>query len=194
MRVLIAEDEPVVAEALKERLEALEHIVAGMAYDGRDAVAQADAVAPDLIFLDVKMPHLDGIQAVAAIMARRPVPIIVLTAHADPAVIERALAEGVMGYLVKPVKQKDLEPAIAVAVSRFADLLALRRDVRSLKDAIALRQQVQRARGVLMGRLGVSEAAAHRHLQRFAEREQITVAKAATQVITADEFFASLEE
>jgi response regulator NasT len=127
MRILIADDEPVVAEVLRLRVEALGHHVLAVAHDGREAAEMAEGAAPDLIFLDIKMPELDGIAATERIMATRPVPIILVTAHSDEALVNRAIAAGVMGYLVKPVDPENLAPAIALATARFAGLMALRR-------------------------------------------------------------------
>jgi response regulator NasT len=127
VRILIADDEPLVAEGLRARLEALGHEIAGLAYDGSEAVALAQVLQPDLILLDIKMPKLDGIAATERIMATRPLPIILVTAHSDETLVTRAIAAGVMGYLVKPVDRKDLGPAIALATARFKELMALRR-------------------------------------------------------------------
>ena len=193
LRVLIGEDDPVVAQGLRAQLEGLGHSVAGIAHDGRDAVAKAESLAPDLIFLDIKMPRLDGVEATRQIMAHRPVPIILVTAHSEPELIGQAMAAGVMGYLVKPVDRKDLPPAIALAVSRFADLMALRKDVRSLKEALNLRQRVERAKGILLQRMGLAEAEAHKRLQHLARRERCTLGEAADRVIAANKFFADLE-
>jgi response regulator NasT len=121
LRVLIAEDDPILAEGLRARLTALGHTVVAITYDGRDAVVQAGALTPDLAFLDIKMPRLDGLQATHQIMAARPIPIILLTAHSDPALKARADLAGVAGYLVKPVDDQDLRAGIALAVRRFAD-------------------------------------------------------------------------
>jgi response regulator NasT len=127
MRILIADDEPVVAEVLRVRVEALGHHVLAVAHDGREAVEKAERVTPDLVFLDIRMPELDGIAATERIMATRPVPIILVTAYSDETLINRAIAAGVMGYLVKPVDPENLAPAIALATARFAGLMALRR-------------------------------------------------------------------
>jgi response regulator NasT len=142
-RVLIAEDEPVVAQGLRAQLEALGHSVVGIAYDGRDAVAKAESLGPDFILLDIKMPRLDGLEATRQIMAQRPVPIVLVTAHSDPDLIQQAMTAGVMGYLVKPVDRKDLVPAIALAISRFADLMALRKDVECPKDTLTAGQAAE---------------------------------------------------
>jgi response regulator NasT len=156
-------------------------------------VAKAEALKPDLIFLDIKMPRMDGIEAAERMMATRPVPIILLTGHVDPTLIQLAMVAGVMGYLAKPVDAKDLLPAISLATTRFADLMALRQEAQSLKEAIVLRQQVERAKGILARRLSLSEAEAHRTLQRFAQRERCPLGQAAGRVLASDEFFATLD-
>jgi response regulator NasT len=191
--MLIAEDEPVVAQGLRAQLEELGHSVVGIAYDGRDAVAKAESLAPSFVVLDIKMPRLDGLEATRQIMAHRPVPIVLITAHSDPDLIQLAMTAGVMGYLVKPVDRKDLAPAISLAVSRFGDLMALRKDVQSLKDALMLRQQVERAKGVMERRMGLSEAEAHKRLQHLARHDRCTLGEAAAKVIAADRFFADLD-
>ncbi len=193
LKVLIAEDEPVVAQALRVQLEELGHSVVGMAYDGREAVARSESLCPDFILLDIKMPRLDGLEATRQIMARRPVPIVLVTAHSDPDLIDHAMVAGVMGYLIKPIDRKDLIPAIALASSRFGDLMALRKDVQSLKEALVLRQQVERAKGILERRLGLSEEEAHKRLQHLARHERCTLAEAAGRIVGADKFFADLE-
>jgi len=194
LRVLVGEDDPVVADGFRAQLEGLGHSVVGIAYDGRDAVAKAESLTPDLVLLDIRMPHLDGLEATRKIMAQRPVPIVLITAHTDPGLIRGATEAGVMGYLVKPVDRRDLAPAIALAVSRFADLVALRKDVRGLKEALILRQQVERAKGILAKRLGLAEAEAHARLQHLARRDRCTLTEAAGKVIAADKFFADLED
>jgi response regulator NasT len=193
MKVLIAEDEPVVAQGLRVQLEELGHSVVGVAYDGRDAVAKAGSLAPDFILLDIKMPRLDGLEATRQIMAHRPAPIVLVTAHSDPDLIQQAMVNGVMGYLVKPVNRKDLVPAIALATSRFGDLMALRKDVQGLKEALVLRQQVARAKGILERRMGLNEDEAHKRIQHLARHERCTLGEAAGKVIAADRFFAHLE-
>jgi response regulator NasT len=193
LRVLIGEDESVAAEGLRAKLERLGHSVVGIGHDGRDAVAKSESLTPDLILLDIKMPRLDGMEATREIMAHRPVPIILVTAHSDPDLIQRAMEAGVMGYLIKPVALKELGPAIALALSRFADLMALRKDVQGLKEALLVRQHVERAKGILAQRMGLSEGEAHKRIQRLAMRDRCTLAEAAGRVIAADKFFADLE-
>jgi DNA-binding response OmpR family regulator len=119
MRVLIAEDEPLEAEALQRRLQALGHTVVDAVYDGAQAVTKAEALCPDLVFLDMRMPKLDGIGAAARILAHRRVPIILLTGQTDPALTATALRVGILGCLVKPVDRRELEATITLVMSRF---------------------------------------------------------------------------
>jgi two-component system, response regulator PdtaR len=193
LKMLIGEDDPVVAQGLRVQLEALGHQVVGIAHDGREAVAKAEALAPNFALLDIKMPRLDGLEVTRQIMGHRPVPIVLVTAHSDPELIDQAMVAGVMGYLVKPVDRKDLAPAVALAVSRFTDLIALRKDVQSLKEALVLRQQVERAKGVLERRMGLAEADAHKRLQQLARNDRCTMAEAAAKVVSAEKFFTDLE-
>jgi response regulator NasT len=194
VRVLIGEDEPPVAEALQAALEGLGYSVAGIAHDGIDALAKAEALDPHLILLDIRMPQMDGVEAAGKIMARRPVPIILLTAYAEPDLIEGAAQAGVMAYLVKPFKPQELAAAIRIALARFADLLALRRDVGTLQEALLLRRRVEQAKGILVQRMRISEAEGHKRLQQFVRQHGCTVGEAADRVIAADKFFADLEK
>ena len=187
LRVLIGEDESVAAEGLRAKLERLGHSVVGIGHDGRDAVAKAESLTPDLILLDIKMPRLDGLEATREIMAHRPVPIILVTAHSDPDLIQRAMEAGVMGYLVKPVALKELGPAIALALSRFADLMALRKDVQGLKEALLVRQQVERAKGILQHRHGLSEEEAYLRLRNESRRLRRPMKDLAEAIILAED-------
>ncbi len=118
MQILIAEDEPLEAEALRRRLEALGHEVPAVVCDGAQAVTLAAAMAPDLIFLDLRMPKLDGITAAQKILATRSVPIILLTGIADDALISQAMEAGIAAHLVKPVDSPELKNAIARATDQ----------------------------------------------------------------------------
>ena len=193
LKVLIADDEAVVAHGLRAQVEGLGHSVVGIACDGRDAVGKVEGLEPDLVFLDIKMPRLDGLEAIRQIMSTRPVPIVLVTGHSDPDLIQKAMMTGVMGYLVKPVDRKDLAPTIALAITRFADLIALRKDVQSLKEALMVRQHMERAKGILERRMGLSENESHKRIQQLARHDRCTLTEAAGKVIAADKFFSEIE-
>lgn len=165
MRVLIAEDETIIRLDVRALLEKAGHEVVAEARDGVEAVELAAAHAPDLIVMDVRMPHMDGIDAARAITAARPVPIVMLTAYAEADLVARASEAGAFGYLVKPFREVDLLPAIDTARARFDELAALREETASLQEALASRKAVERAKGILMQREGIDEAEAFRRIR-----------------------------
>jgi response regulator NasT len=126
-RVLLADDETIVRLDLRDLLGRAGFDVCAEARDGEEAVALALSARPDVALLDVTMPRLDGIEAARQIMAARPIPIVMLTAHSDDALVARAVASGVHAYLVKPFREADVLPAIRTAAARHADLIASRR-------------------------------------------------------------------
>jgi response regulator NasT len=169
MRVLIAEDETIIRLDLRTLLERAGHEVVGEARDGDEAVGLAERLAPELVLMDVKMPRLDGIEAARRIVANRPVPIVMLTAYAQGELVDRAAEAGVFGYLVKPFREADLVPAIATASARFAELQALRDEAASLAEALATRKVLERAKGILMARDGLSEQQAFERIRRASQ-------------------------
>ena len=169
MRILIAEDETIIRLDLKSILERAGFEVCAEARDGVEAVELATSEQPDLAILDVKMPRLDGIEAARRILADRPIPIVVLTAYGQDELVARAVEAGVFGYLVKPFREEDLLPAIAAARARHAELEALRDEAESLAEALATRKVVERAKGLLMEREGLTEQEAFARLRRASQ-------------------------
>jgi two-component system, response regulator PdtaR len=169
LRILVAEDETIIRLDLKETLERAGFDVCAEARDGEEAVALARAEQPDLAVLDVKMPRLDGIEAARRILAERPLPIVMLTAYGQDELVARAVEAGVFGYLVKPFRETDLLPAIQAARARHAELEALREEAESLAEALATRKVVERAKGLLMERDGLTEQDAFSRLQRASQ-------------------------
>ncbi|MER3459493.1 MAG: response regulator [Chloroflexota bacterium] len=166
LRVVIAEDEPLVTQTLTEQLRHLGHRVIGEAANGEEVVNMVLDARPDLVIMDIKMPKLSGLQASRAIMEKAPVPIILLTAYTDDAFIEEAASVGAMAYLVKPVDERDLVPAIRLVVSQFEQLQSLRREVDDLREALETRKLVERAKGVLMEVHGLREAEAFHRIRK----------------------------
>ena len=167
-RVVIAEDEALIRMDLAEMLAEEGYAVVGQAGDGQRAVELAEQERPDLVILDVKMPVLDGIAAAERIAAARIAPVVILTAFSQRELVERARDAGAMAYLVKPFTRSDLVPAIEIAVSRFAELGALAREVADLDDQLAARKAVERAKGILQKQLGLTEPEAFRWIQKTA--------------------------
>ena len=169
MRILIAEDETIIRLDLRGLLERAGHEVVAEARDGEEAVSLARAHEPDLAILDVRMPRLDGIEAAKSILAERPIPIVMLTAYGQDELVARAVEAGVFGYLVKPFREQDLVPAIATARARHQELAALREEAESLADALAARKAIERAKGLLMAKEGLSEDDAIARLRKASQ-------------------------
>jgi two-component system, response regulator PdtaR len=169
VRILIAEDETIIRLDLKELLEGAGFEVCAEAKDGVDAVELARATKPDLAVLDVKMPRLDGIDAARAILDERPRPIVMLTAYGQEELVSRAIEAGVFGYLVKPFRESDLLPAIHTARARHDELLELRRETESLAEALAARKTIERAKGLLMEKEGLTEEEAFGRLRKASQ-------------------------
>jgi response regulator NasT len=144
------------------------YAVVGQAADGGAAIEMAERERPDLVILDVKMPVLDGIAAGEKIARARIAPVVILTAFSQRELVDRARDAGAMAYLVKPFTRSDLVPAVEMAVSRFAELLALEAEVDDLAEQLAARKAVDRAKGVLQRELGLTEPDAFRWIQKTA--------------------------
>ena len=169
MRILVAEDETIIRLDLRDLLERAGHEVAGEARDGEEAVALARELEPDLAIMDVKMPRLDGIEAAKRILDERPLPIVLLTAYDQQELVSRAVEAGVFGYLVKPFREQDLVPAIETARARHAELVAVREEADSLAEALAARKAIERAKGLLMEKEGLTENDAFDRLRRASQ-------------------------
>ncbi len=182
-RVVIAEDEALIRMDLAEMLAEEGYDVVGQAADGEQAVALAESLTPDLVILDVKMPKLDGIAAAERIAEQRIAPVVMLTAFSQRDLVERARDAGAMAYLVKPFSRTDLVPAIEMAVSRFTELTALEREVADLSERLETRKAVDRAKGVLQKRLGLSEPDAFRWIQKTAMDLRLSMRQVADGVV-----------
>ncbi len=169
MRILIAEDETIIRLDLRELLERSGFEVCAEAKDGEEAIELARSEQPDLAVLDVKMPRLDGIEAARRILDERPIPIVMLTAYGQDELVSRAVEAGVFGYLVKPFRESDLLPAIRTARARHEELSALRAEADSLTEALAARKAIERAKGLLMAKEGLSEEEAFSRLRRASQ-------------------------
>jgi AmiR/NasT family two-component response regulator len=169
VRILIAEDETIIRLDLRELLENAGFEVCAEAKDGIEAVELAATTDPELAILDVKMPRLDGIDAARRILEEHPIPIVMLTAYGQDELVSRAVGAGVFGYLVKPFREADLLPAIRTARARHEELAALREEAESLSEALAARKSIERAKGLLMAKEGLTEQEAFERLRRASQ-------------------------
>jgi response regulator NasT len=157
LRVLVAEDEALIRLDLVEMLREEGYDVCGEAADGKQAVELAEQLRPDLVFLDVKMPVMDGLTAAEQIVAARIAPVVILTAFSQRDLVERAREAGAMAYLVKPFQQADLLPTSRWPCSRFQERVALEQEVADLHGRLEARKVLERAKGVLQAEHGLSE-------------------------------------
>jgi len=169
VRILIAEDETIIRLDLRALLERAGFDVCAEARDGEEAVTLARSERPDLALIDVNMPKLDGIEAARRILDERAIPIVIVTAYGEAELVSRAVEAGVFGYLVKPFRESDLLPAIATARARHDELQALREEAESLAEALAARKTIERAKGLLMEREGLTEQEAFARLRKASQ-------------------------
>ena len=181
--MLVAEDESLIRMDLIEMLREEGYDVVGEAADGAAAVAQAEQLRPDLVVLDVKMPVLDGISAAKKIVEKRIAPVLILTAFSQRDLVERARAAGAMAYLVKPFNKSDLVPAIEMALSRHEEITQLEQEVADLTERLETRKLVDRAKGMLQTKFGLSEPDAFRWIQKAAMDKRTTMREVAQIVI-----------
>mgnify|MGYP000208982839 FL=1 len=181
-RILVAEDETLIRMDLVEMLTEAGYEVIAQAINGEEAIALANEHKPDLAILDVQMPVLDGISAAEKIIAIAPV--LMLTAFSQRELVDRARDAGVMAYVVKPFTISDLVPAIEIAISRHTQMRSLADDVADLHDRLETRKVIDRAKGILMKALNLTEPEAFSWIQRAAMDRRITMKEVAEAVIS----------
>jgi len=186
LRVLVAEDEALIRMDLVETLRELGFTVVAAVGDGRSAVQEAARRAPQVALLDIKMPDMDGLAAASEIIALNSTAVVMLTAFSQPELIQRAVAAGAMGYLVKPFQPEELRAALMVAWQRYSQLRDEQRRARELEQSLADRKVIERARGLVQQRLGVSEDEAYSWLRRAAMDQRLPLAEVARKTLNAD--------
>ena len=184
LRILVAEDEAIIRLDLAEMLAEAGHEVVGQANNGEKAVELATALRPDLVIMDVKMPVMDGITAAEQIGKERICPVVMLTAFSQTELVERARDAGVMAYIVKPFTPKDVLPAIDIARSRWAEIEALEAEISDLGERLETRKAVDRAKGILMTKLKISEGDAFRWIQKTAMDRRMGMREVAEAVVS----------
>ena len=184
IRILVAEDETLIRMDLVEMLQDAGYEIVAQATNGQEAVELANLHRPDLAILDIKMPVMDGISAAEKIIELAPV--LILTAYSQIELVARARDAGVMAYVVKPFTVGDLIPAIEIAMSRHTQMRSLADEVADLHDRLETRKLVDRAKGILMKALDLSEPAAFSWIQRAAMDRRLTMKAVAQAVISPD--------
>jgi AmiR/NasT family two-component response regulator len=192
LRILFADDDAEVRDYFQELLTRLGHQVT-LAENGRQLVELSKTTAPELIITDVLMPDLDGLQAAGAINHDHEVPVILVSAHDDADFLSRQSTDEIMGFLVKPVKEADVRMAIAVAMRRFEQFRALRREARDLRQALEDRKLLERAKGIVMRRLRVDEPEAFRKIKKLASDTNQKLIEVTQTILEAEEVFKRLE-
>lgn len=187
LRILLADDEALIRLDLREMLTEAGHEIVGEADNGQEAVQLVQELHPDIVIMDVKMPVMDGLTAAQQITEAEIAPVLLLTAYSQQDIVARATEAGVIAYLVKPVREQQLFPAIEVAVSRFRAWQELGRELDELKESLATRKLVDRAKGILMTAHKMTEQEAYRKMQQFSMAKRISLKKLAEEIIAADE-------
>lgn len=185
LKILLADDEAILRLDLREMLIDAGYVVVGEASNGQEAVKLAQTLKPDCIIMDVKMPLMDGITAAEIIVAENIAPVLLLTAYSQKDIVDKASQAGIIAYLVKPIREEQLFPAIEIAVKRFEEIHNLNAELDRLKESLEVRKLIERAKGILMKAHGLSEQDAYRKMQQFSMAKRISLKELAESIITA---------
>ena len=185
MSILVADDEALIRMDLREMLEDAGHDVVAEAANGEQAVELARKFLPEFVIMDVKMPVMDGLAAAKIINDEGIAPVLLLTAYSQQDIVDKAKEAGVVAYLVKPVREEQLFPAMEIAASRFAEVQALNAELDNLKETLETRKLLDRAKGILMTVHGMTEQEAYRKMQQFSMAKRISLKALAENIIAA---------
>jgi response regulator NasT len=184
-RVLVIDDHEASRRTVLGALAKNGYEIAAQATSGKIALGLAATTSPDVVLMAVGLSDLDGIQAAAAINSARPLPIVLITSHYDSKTIQRATKSGVMAYLIKPLRDDELSPAIELAISRFADFISLQQENETLRDNLEARKMIERAKGMLMKQRGISEEQAYSFIQKVSMNMRKPMADVAQAIVVA---------
>lgn len=185
LRLVIADNESIIRLDVREMLEDAGHEVVGEAINGRKAIELTRMHKPDLVIMDIKMPEMDGITAARKISEEKLAPVLLLTAFSQPEIVEQAKNSGVLGYLVKPIRESNLFPAIEIALSRWEEMQGLEHELDKLKGSLEMRKTMDRAKGIIMAAHKLSEQEAYRRIQQYAMTKRITIKEVAEAIVKA---------
>ncbi len=185
LRIVIADNESIIRMDLREMLEEAGHEVVGESFNGIKAVELTRQLRPDLVIMDIKMPEMDGITASKIIADEKLAPVILLTAFSQKDIVAKAKDSGVLAYLVKPIQESSLFPAIEIALSRFEEIKQLESDLKDIKGSLEMRKTLDRAKGILMDAYNLSESEAYRRIQKYSMAKRKTIKEVAEAIIRA---------
>jgi len=189
-RIIIADDEALIRQDLREMLTNLGYLVVGDVGDGRSAVNQARELKPDLLIMDIRMPDMDGIEAARILTEEGIAPVLLLSAYSQRDLVERAASAGVSGYVIKPFDESNLLPAIEVVLARFNEYQEISKEAARLEERLETRVVVDRAKGILMDHRGMSEQEAFRNIQRISMNSRKSMREVADAIILAHQMTA----
>ena len=185
LKILLADDEAILRLDLREMLTDAGHEVIGEAANGEEAVKLAKELKPEFIIMDVKMPVMDGLTAAKLIAAENIAPVLLLTAYSQQDIVEKASEAGVIAYLVKPIREEQLFPAMEIAEKRFQEMQKLNGELAQLKESLETRKLLDRAKGILMAAHGMTEQEAYRKMQQFSMAKRISLKALVESIIAA---------
>ncbi len=187
IRILIADEETHYRESLSKTLESMDYLVVGTASDGSSAISLIKQLRPDVALIDARLSRIDGITVARMLHDEDLLPVILTTAHSSPELVMQAREAGVLGYLVKPIKDSDLMPIIEVARVRWTEQHARQKELNQLRDKLETRKVIERAKGYLMDSQGLHEAEAFRKIQRLAMNSRRTMREVAQAILIAQQ-------
>ncbi len=188
LKILVAEDEYLVLMGLKSNLKELGHEIIAEAMNGKQAIELAEEKSPDLIIADINMPEIDGIEAVKQINKDHVIPSIIVTGYSDDELIEKASKVGVFAYLVKPVGIEELKASIIIAMNKYEEFKEVNKELQDQKKALENRKLIERAKGILMDTLSLTEAEAMKKLQQKSQQENSKLVAVAKNIIKMNEY------
>lgn len=183
LRIVVADNESIIRMDLREILEESGHTVVAEAADGVKAVDVTRKTKPDLVIMDIKMPEMDGITAAKIISNEKIAPVLLLTAFSQKEIVEKAKDSGVLAYLVKPVKEANLFPAMEIALSRFQEFTELEKELEDVKNSLETRKILDRAKGILMDAYSLTESEAYRRIQQYSMSKRKSIREVAEAIV-----------
>lgn len=183
LKIIIADDEALIRMDLREMLAAAGHTIIAEGANGEEALEATRDLHPDLVIMDVKMPKMDGLTAAKLINEEQLAPVLLLTAYSQKDIVEQAKEAGVLAYIVKPVREEQLFPALEIAVSRFKEFQSFKEEVEQLRASLATRKLL--GKGILMTAHGFTEQEAYRRMQQFSMNRRMSIKDVAQAIIDA---------